>query len=150
LVSFYQGELNMMRIVLVTAVSLFVAPALGQQEAASNTAGGAAVASPIPLGKYNGRVTEQGGTRSSDFDLDLTQNPGTIAIWRAARPCNSYLPISITGAKDGIVRLEQQGGQKGGILGCDRIFELTVSGNELTGSMSGSFPGKFDVKATKQ
>ncbi|MGZ5095212.1 MAG: hypothetical protein ACXWIP_28370 [Burkholderiales bacterium] len=66
----------------------------------------------------------------------------------ANQPCNRALPIVVTEVKDGVVRLEQSG-DHGGIAGCERIFEVTVSGSELAGTMKAS-AGTYNVKATKQ
>ena len=135
---------------LVIFFGMFSVSALAQQE------GAATVASPIPAGIYRGVVTQKSGAmrsdgrwRTSEFDLNLSRSPGTLAMHRASSPCNSSLPISVTSVKDGVVRLEQ-GGAFGGIIGCDRVFELTVSGNDLSGIMSNPDGNTYDVKATKK
>ena len=94
-------------------------------------------------------MRSDGRPRSSEFDLDLSSNPGKLAMYRASHPGSASLPISVTGVKDGIVRLEQ-GGNFGGVIGCDRIFELTVSGSNLSGAMRVPDGGVYNVKASKQ
>jgi hypothetical protein len=143
----------MIQFVLVSALFLVMPSAFGQPDAASNVGGArgsktgtAAITSPIPPGKYKGRVTQQGGDRSSDFDLDLTQTPGMLRMYRAPSPCNASLPVSITSVANGVVRFEAIPAV---ISGCDRVLELTVSGNELVGTLKAP-TGIFDFKASKQ
>lgn len=154
----------MVRIILISASCLGMTSALGQQDAVSSgnaptssVSSAPTAASPIAPGIYRGDVAEKdcrarrdGRQRSSEFDLDLSKNPGTLRMLRAARPCNGALAITITDVKEGVARLEQSGFAPGGIVGCDRVFELTVSGNSLSGVMTGPDGCKFDVKATKQ
>ncbi len=68
---------------------------------------------------------------------------------RADRPCDRPLPIVITGVKEGLVRLEQSA-DHGGIVGCERTFELTSSGSQLSGTLKNPSGGIYGVKATKQ
>jgi hypothetical protein len=140
----------MVRILLTVVLCLGITSAFGQQDAASvgtasrssaaaTTVGTLAVASAIAPGKYHGRSTRPTDpSRGSDFDLDLMHNPGTIQIYSAEYACQRAFPISVIGVKDGIVRLESK---EGVLRGCERVFELTVSGNDLTGTL---------IKATRQ
>jgi hypothetical protein len=143
-------------LVLVFLIFHFSSYVFAQQESARSEAGTTAVASSIPAGIYHGRVLQTGGQmqsggrpRSSDFVLDLSHYPGTLKMERADFPCNRALPIVITGTKDGVVRLEQSG-VHGGITGCDRTFELTVSGKDLRGTLTIPSGNLFDAIATKQ
>ena len=136
----------MIRIVLLAALPVFVTAAFAQQEAPGTPVTADVAASAIPPGVYKGRVVLQGGTRNSEFELDLRQHPGKVAMWLASRPCNAFLPMSITAVKDGVVRLELIPVQT---VGCERVFEVKVSGNELIGT-SKSGGGVYDLKAAKQ
>lgn len=140
---------------LMLLAFLTTSAAFGQKDiSSSNVPDGASTApndrtasgtSILARAKYRGRVTERGGTRWSDFDLDLSQNPGSITMFRTDRACR-HEPAAVTSDKDGIARVET----KGVVTGCgDRVFELKASGDELTGTMK-IYDRVFDVKATKQ
>lgn len=136
----------MIRASAMLVLPMFLTVAFAQQEAPGTPVPAEVAASAIPPGIYKGRVVLQGGTRNSDFELDLRQHPGKVAMWRAPRPCNGYLSMSITSVKDGLVRLEMIPVQ---VAGCERVFDVKVVGNELIGT-SKSSTGTYDLKATKQ
>ena len=66
-------------------------------------------------------------------------------MFRTNRACR-HESITVVSITDGIIKLES----KGNVADCgDRAFELTTSGDELTGTMK-VYDRVFDVKATKQ
>lgn len=139
----------MIRAIVILVALLATSASYGQPDIPKTNVSDKPSASPgssssFTPGKYSGRVTERQGTRQSDFELDLSRNPGTITMYRADRACRTE-SISLISVKDDVVRLES----KGNTAGCDnRVFDLKVTGNELTGTMT-IYNRVFDVKAKK-
>lgn len=140
----------MLRAIVILVALLATSAAFGQQETSKASVSDTPSANPVSgssgfvPGKYNGRVTERQGTRQSDFELDLSRNPGTLTMYRANRACR-HEPISVISIIDNVVRLASTGNTSG----CgDRKFELKAIGNELNGTMTLD-NAIFDVKATK-
>jgi hypothetical protein len=137
---------------LITALVLLQYCTLANAQEATPPA--APVASPsgntadpgLPSGTYRGRVTEIGGTRSSDFEIIWAGQRGTIQMYRATGVCNRPLPLNAAPSQDGILRLEA----KEGAFGCERIFELKVSARETTGKMTFIDGRVYDVTMKKQ
>lgn len=136
----------MIRSLLSPVFLVFAQVAFAQQEGSGKAVSAEVAATAIPPGVYKGRVVLQGRTRNSEFELDLRQHPGKVSMFLSPGPCRASLPMSITSVNNGLVRLEMVPVQ---IMGCDRVFEIRVTGNELIGT-SKSTNGIYDLQATKQ
>lgn len=133
----------------ITAVLLVASPyAVAQEGQPSAPTSSPTNASPLVPAKYSGRVTEIDGNRSSDLLIDLTRNPGSINMYRAAYPCARGMAIRVASVEGDKVRLESN--KEGVILGCERTFDLVISGSELNGIMISPTGAKFRVNLTRQ
>lgn len=101
----------------------------------------------IAPGVYEGRVVEVGGSRSSEFRIDLTSPRGTITMYKAVRACAVGLPIQVVSDASG-VRLESKG--EGVPQGCDRVFhDLVITDTGFTGKMTGT-SSSFTATASRK
>lgn len=89
---------------------------------------------PSISGVFDGRVHRPGGTRWSDFSIDLAA--GTIVMYRADRACRQPQSIRVVKDSQGL-RLESTG--EGVTMGCERVFhDLVITDTGFTGKMTAS------------
>jgi len=86
----------------------------------------------IEPGIYDGKVTQIGGTKWSDFRIDLRNPKGSITMTRSE--CFRPQPIKVVSDDKG-VRLESKEGVG---PGCTRVFrDLVITVNGFTAVMDG-------------
>jgi hypothetical protein len=104
----------------------------------------------LPSGRYAGRAHSDG----KDFEVSLVieqtkpggRFTGTVMVHKAPAPCEALFPISGEIRTGGGVRIESK---EGIARGCERVFNLKLAGNELTGTLVES-AGDFQINLKKQ